>query len=341
MRPASALLLASILSLLPLLPALASASRAAVACERVNVLDANGGLNERYVVVARGLDNGIYYTICNASSGTCEPWKRLPGSTPDAPSAAWGFDPAQGAYSSSRVYIVVRGMDNGIYFGYIDLNTRIFSGWKKLPGSTPSRPVLAFDYWGFYMIAIVVRGMDNKIYYNIYFTRNYTWSGWKRIPLGSTIDSPAAAITDAGLHIVVRGSDGRSIWYACLDRYSFQFSGWRQLPGSTPSAPSMTSDGYYLAIAVRGADNRVYISWDYGGSYSEQFKGWVRVPTGSTVVAPAIEISRKEWGAFQIAVIGSDGKSIWYTQVYSNGTQIMPWSRLPGSSLSPVALTRT
>jgi len=65
-------------------------------------------------------------------------------------------------------------MANGIYFGYIDLNTRIFSGWEKLPGSTPSRPALAFDYWVFDMIVVVVRGMDNKVYYNIYFTRNYT-----------------------------------------------------------------------------------------------------------------------------------------------------------------------
>jgi hypothetical protein len=100
----------------------------------------------------------------------------------------------------------------------------------------------------------------------------------------------------------------------------------------------MASDGYYLAIAVRGADNRVYISGDYGGFYSEQFKGWVRVPTGSTVATPAIEMV--QGGVFQVAVIGSDGKSIWYTQVYSNGTQIMPWSRLSGSSPSPVALAR-
>jgi hypothetical protein len=132
------------------------------------------------------------------------------------------------------------------------------------------------------------------------------------MPLGSTIDSPAAAITDAGLHIVVRGSDGRSIWYTRLDRYSFQFSGWRQLPGSTPSAPSMTSDGYRVWLAVRGMDNKVYVN-----ALAASWGGWRRVPTGSTAAGLAIELGSS---VLHLAVIGTDGKSIWYAQLDLDGS---------------------
>ena len=308
--------------LLAFLLALPSAGHAAIVHEGTSVWEASG-TTSRLFVLARGLNNGIYYTVCNPDDGKCDLWKQLPGSTPDAPSAVY-------VRREHRVYIVVRGMDNGIYIGYIDPNTWKFSGWMKLPGSTPSRPVLAYDEWIYEMIALVVRGMNNRVYYNIYFFSNSSWSGWKRLPSGSTIDAPAAAITDTGLHIVVRGGDGRSLWYATLERYYLEFSGWTKLPGSTPSAPSMVSDGYFVYIAVRGMDNRIYLNSGYGG----ELGNWARVSTGSTVATPAITPQG------HVAVIGSDGKSIWYTQVYFNGTQLLGWIKIPGSSSSPLALVQ-
>jgi hypothetical protein len=276
--------------------------------------------HDPYIIVVRGADNKIYYTLCN--NNTCNNWVQLPGSTPDAPSVAVGRE--------GRAYIAVRGMDNGIYFGYINLNNWTFSGWTKLPGSTPSRPVITFDRWVSEMVALVVRGMDNGIYYNILDEKSLKWSGWKRLPTGSTIDAPAAAIIDLGLQIVVRGSDGKTLWHSYLDRYDWTFSGWTKLPGSTPSAPYMISDGYRLWLAVRGMDNKVYIN-----CWGDDWVGWKQVPTGSTISSPAIELGPS---ILHLVVIGSDGKSIWYTQLDMEGSQISTWSRIPGSSPSPVAL---
>ena len=290
-----------------------------------------------HLSVVRGFDNRIYYALCNASA--CGAWAQLPGSTPDAPSLAVST-------GTSRVYIAVRGMNNGIYFGYFDLINQTFSGWKRLPGSTPSRPVLASDRSGSFSgkLVLVVRGMDNRIYYNVFDEASSTWSGWRRLPTGSTVDAPAAAIANGKLHIAVRGSDGQSIWYANLDLRSWSFSGWKKLPGSTPSAPSMTFDGYRMWLAVRGMDNRIYLGMlDESG-----WAGWRRV-SGSTIAAPAIEYIAMPASWFgdyfgwplRLVVIGSDGKSIWYTEVmgdYLGGVwQLVPWSKLPGSSPSPVA----
>ncbi|MGY0287374.1 MAG: hypothetical protein ACUX7D_01210 [Candidatus Methanodesulfokora washburnensis] len=309
-----------------------------------------------HLIVARGSDNKIYYSLCNAS--TCGagsyiwggPWAQLPGSTPDAPSVAVNT-------GKSRAYIAVRGMDNGIYFGYFDLENQTFSGWKKLSGSTPSRPVLVADPTGEFSskLVLVVRGMDNGLYYNIYDEESSKWSGWKRLPTGSTIDAPAAAIAGNKLYIAVRGSNGRSIWYTYIDIKNWQFGSWVNIPGSTPSAPSMTSDGYNLWLAVRGMDNRIYLNELSADSWS----GWRRV-TGSTVAAPMIDymgikvaipssgiIAAYPYPVLHLAVIGSDGKSIWYTQVHGDifpqwdsVPQLMPWSRIPGSSSSPVALAQ-
>jgi len=133
---------------------------------------------------------------------------------------------------SSRVYIAVEGMDNGIYFGYFDILNDTFKGWMKLPGSTPSRPVLVSDRSGGFTgkLVLIVRGMDNRIYYNVLDEASFKWSGWKRLPTGSTVDAPAAAIARGKLHIVVRGGDGESLWYTYLDLQSWAFGGWVKLP---------------------------------------------------------------------------------------------------------------
>jgi endonuclease YncB( thermonuclease family) len=296
-----------------------------------------------HLAVVRGLDNRIYYALCNASA--CSAWVQLPGLTLDAPSAAANAE-------GSRVYVAVRGMDNGIYFGYFDIASQKFVGWVQLPGATPSRPVLVSDLSGSFSgkLVLVVRGMDNGIYYNVFDETTSKWSSWRRLPTGSTVDAPAAAVANGKLHIVVRGSDGRSIWYAYLDLQNWQFSGWRQLPGLTPSAPSMTSDGSTVWLAVRGMDNGIYLT-----VLSDEWNGWNRVE-GSTVAAPEIKCSEivtpdvvEEGGpilavpmpVLHLAVIGSDGKSIWFTWVsgwYLN--QLMSWSSLPGLSPSQVALAQ-
>jgi hypothetical protein len=110
----------------------------------------------------------------------------------------------------------------------------------------------------------------------------------------------------------------------------------------------MATEGYSVWLAVRGMDNGIYLT-----TLGNEWNGWSRVK-GSTVAAPEIKCTIfvvpdvvEEGGpilavpmpVLHLAVIGSDGKSIWFAWIsgwYLD--QLMPWSRLPGSSPSPVAL---
>jgi hypothetical protein len=294
--------------------------------------EVNWLVNQRvtnYLIVARGTDNGIYFAVYNDTSKLS--WSKLPGMTSNAPSTTLS------KCYEDRAYIVVRGMDSGIYFGYLDLKTQKFTGWSRLPGNTPSRPMIISgrDVGLDCKIFLVVRGTDNRIYFNIYDELNSNWTGWKTIPTGITIDAPSVSLVNEKLHIVVRGSDGSSLWYGYLNIDKLTFSGWKYLPGQSPSQPFMTSDGLNIWLVVRGMDNKVYLaSTRTGNDWSE----WKGIYTGDTLEAPVLEIA--DYQHLHLLVIGSDSLSIWYTKLLQDGTQVLPWSKLPGLSPSPLAFVQ-
>jgi len=279
-----------------------------------------------YATFVRGGNGEIYYNLCNASY--CNDYYLiLPGSTIDSPAAVLNVR------MGNRIYLAVRGRDNGVWVGYLMETTgggAVFSGWSRLPGSTPSRPVLTSSYD---FVFIVVRGSNNRIYYS-YLDTSFEisdeiarWRGWRSLPSGSTIDAPAAVYLGGRLHIVVRGSDGYSLWHSWVDPFTGEFSGWFRIPGSTPSAPYLTTDGEKLYLAVRGRDNRIYFNV-YDGS---KWVGWTRLPTGSTSTTPAIFVYK---GVIHFLVVGMDGRSIYYASMNLSTRELTPWVKLPGSTPS-------
>jgi hypothetical protein len=105
---------------------------------------------------------------------------------------------------------------------------------------------------------LVVQGADNRIYYRGYSSGLVAWGSWNALPTGTTIDSPAAAVASDRLYVVVRGSDGTSLWFSSRSLVTNSFSGWTLISGSTPSTPTLSSNGTALALVVRGGDNRIY-----------------------------------------------------------------------------------
>ena len=271
------------------------------------------------VLVVRGGDNRVYYNLFN---GTWLGWKALPsGSTLDSPAAA---------FVGGDLHVVVRGGDNkSLWHAVVDPLTNTFKkGWTRLNGSTPSRPVLTTDGTNLYL---VVQGCNNRIYYNLF---NGTWLGWKALPSGSTIDAPAAAFLNGKLHIVVRGTDGKSIWYTQVDPSTGATSVWTTLSGSTPSAPYLTTDGSKLYLLVRGSNNVVYCNIYSGGNWGV---GWKSPSTGSTSATPAGAVAGT---SLYVVVLGRDGRSLYYTTMDLN-TQTFAslWKQIiPGSTPSPPTL---
>ena len=182
-------------------------------------------------IVVRGMDNGIYIKGKDLSTGTWTAWKRLPGSTSEAPAAV--------AVYPSQLFIAVKGStDNSIWFGAYNYSSDIFSGWSKVPGATPSAPDLAVDSQGY--IYLAVRGMDNRIYINSY--DGSSWLGWERIPTGTTAQGPAIAFDlDGNLHVMVTSSSGDGSIYHCYkDVATGTWTPWSKLSGKTPSEPDLT-----------------------------------------------------------------------------------------------------
>lgn len=269
--------------------------------------------NVSIVTVVQGMDGSIYYKPCLSGCS----YVKLSGATPDSPSAL---------IVGNRLYIAVRGMDDGIYFGRVE---KICSGnvvWQKLPGSTPSRPALATDGSKIYL---VVRGGDNGIYVNVYDLYSGSWGGWKRLS-GSTVRGPAAVYMGGKLHLVVVGADGKSIYYGQVDPGQLTGSSgyipvsWSMVSGFTDAEPSLATDGSKLYLSVKGLDSRIYVkTWD------GLWNGWETVPSGSTPSSPAVAV----WfvNGYPYIIVRGHDDNIYYTCRTGTNTYTS-WGNLGGTT---------
>jgi len=266
------------------------------------------------ITVVVGMDGSIYYKPCISG---CSYVKLASGVTPDTPSAV---------YLDGKLYIAVRGADNGIYVGRVD---NVGSGnvvWQQVPGSTPSRPSIATDGVRLYL---VVRGSDNYIYINIYDIPSGSWLGWKRIN-GLTSKAPVATYLGGKIHLIVIGADGKSLYHGQVETTNFGVV-WTQINGQSDVEPSITTDGTRLYIAVKGLDTKIYVNTWFGS-----WGSWEAIPTGSTQSSPAIIYRPSN---LYILVRGNDNK-IYYTFRLGSG-QYYPWYSLDGlTQYSPSVTSR-
>jgi len=266
----------------------------------------------------------------------------------------------------SRIHLVVRGTDDGIYYRWM---TSSWSQWVKLPGLTPDSPATADNGSS---LLLGVRGKDSGIWFSWIRIQTGEFSGWQQLPgftpsrpaiapdvpgkriffvvrgmdngiylgnmslatgafnyvklAGSTPNSPSAVVLNGRLYIVVSGSDG-GIYFGQVDLSSGKWLGWSQLSGMSPSAPSLASDGSNLYLAVRGGDNGIYIK-----TWSGAWGPWEKIPTGVTQTTPTIT-----WynGALYIFVQGTDN-AIYYC-VRLGSEQYSRWTKLDGLTPSPPA----
>jgi C1A family cysteine protease len=274
-------------------------------------------IEESIHLVVRGFTNQIYYRSYEGSWGG---WNVLPGSTCDAPAAA---------FLGNNLHVVVRSIDGVLlWHGYLtdSSDPNSFSGWSLISGASPSAPTLTSDGTALYL---VVRGLDNKIYYRIY---NGSWGGWNVLP-GSTCDAPAAAFLGNTLHIVVRSIDGNLLWHGYLTDPSDpnSFSGWSLISGASPSAPTLTSNGTALFLVVRGFTNRIYYRL-----YDNSWGGWNVLP-GSTCDGPAAVFLGSD---LHVVVRSVDGVLLWhgYLTDSSDPNSFSGWSLISGASPSAPTL---
>jgi hypothetical protein len=248
----------------------------------------------------------------------------MAGKTSSAPAVAW---------SGSKFYIAVRGMDNGIYIGTADPPPGTFNGnWTKLSsGSTPSAPAMA---WNNGNLSVVVRGVDNKIYGATVDPTTLNLIGsWTPITGGVTPSTVAIALNGGNLYVAARGMDNR-IYGATVDPTTWAFigSGWTPVPvGATPDAPAIAwNPNGSLNVIVKGGDNTIYgaavdpATWALNVSWTQVF------PVGMTSSAPAIA-----WNGtinqLHIVVRGADNK-LYSTTVDATIGTLSGWTVIPAGT---------
>jgi hypothetical protein len=180
---------------------------------------------------------------------------------------------------------------------------------------------------------LVVRGSNNGIYCKTYDVATDSWGSWTGLP-GSTPNSPAAAVINNELHLVVRGMTGDTIWHGYVNLDDSSFSGFTQLSGAMPSAPVMTGNSTHLCLVVRGSNSVIY--YRFYEVATRVWGGWTAVPGGTTASTPAAVLAD---GALHVVVRGSSGDKIWYGSMDLGADTFSGWILLSGATPSPPLLT--
>jgi len=214
---------------------------------------------------------GYYPCSGGLVSGSFSGWTLLDGFTPGAVSLARDTD------YSTYMYMAARGMDDSIWYRWMNTDSNAWSGWAKIPGYTDVSPAIGHlaitgsPYRRLYFVC--KQKASNNIwfgYLTIYpdFPFACVWEGeWAPLS-GLTPDALTfATFSPAGStkNLAARGMDNL-IWY----RYIFPdgtWSNWKSPGGYTSSPVGITnclfdSVGYGIWFVARQAGtNNLWAKW--------------------------------------------------------------------------------
>ena len=182
------------------------------------------------VLIVRGADNSIYYRLYATASSTWGSWMALPaGSTTNRIGAA---------LIGTTLHIVVKGQEdpNILWYNSVNTVTGAILPWEWVPGATPSNPVLAAMETE-NALRLVVRGIDNSLYMNSW--NGAAWQGWSSTHIGTTTNSPSAAILGNAIYFVVTDASN-NLFFSQMSLATSIVEPWTQIPGTTLSDPVLT-----------------------------------------------------------------------------------------------------
>ncbi len=227
--------------------------------------------------VVRGMDgSSLWFSSKNMASGAFSGWTQLNGFTPSAPVLA---------SSGTTLVLVVRGLDDQIWYRPFDTLTQTWGAFKALPsGLTQDKPAAVLIGT---TLHVVVRGLEfnTTMYYSTVDINSGAFSGWTLLT-GATASAPTMAVMDGapGFYLVVRGTDF-VIWLNKFNGVSWE--GWLANPsGTTPATPAATVSGNELHVVVIGMDGASL--WHTSMNVlTSMFLSWTPL-TGSTSSPPTL-----------------------------------------------------
>ena len=173
---------------------------------------------------------------------------------------------------------MVRGGDNGLYLTTLEPDLTGFSGWSRLPGSTPDVPAIAV-FGG--ELHIVVRGSDNSLWHGRLNATRLDVSAlrWSRIS-GTTDKAPALAAGKSELVLAVKGLNGLTY----VRTWANAWRDWEAVPqGFAADAPAVVYLNDMVLLYMRRADGSI---WSTVRLKPNLYKSPVQIP-GYTPNAPS------------------------------------------------------
>jgi hypothetical protein len=230
----------------------------------------------RLYVVVRGMDGtSLWFSSIGLEDDSFSDWTLLSGASDATPTLT--------SYGST-VLLVVKGMDNRIYYRMYDTVAETWDQWSVLPSGwtfdVPAATVLGDQ------LHFVVRGMDGATLWHCTVNLvSEVFSGWELLS-GASDATPVLASCEASgkVCLVVKGMDSM-IYHNVLD--GAVWGGWTVLPdGWTSVSPSAVLAGSALQIVVQGMDGEQiwYSSVDLDSSV---FSSWTLL-SGSTPSRPIL-----------------------------------------------------
>ena len=277
----------------------------------------SGGSGSLYLA-GRGSDN-VSISLKGYSNGA---WSDLPS----PPGGLTNADPAC-ASMNGVIHILVRTAEGGLSYNSLNESTRIWRGWVNLGGTLESSPVLAVSPT-LNRLDTVVQGASGSISH-MAFTSGAWSQRWEPLN-GTTLSIPALSSDGRTLHVVVRGEFG-ALSYDALNLTSNRWSGWIDLQGATPVAPSLVTDSSgTVHLLVEALDGTIqHKSLRSGGVWSSSWDtpgGTTKQPIAAIVLGSSI----------LIMVSGTNG-SIAYNTLTATSWQ--GWTILGGSTTLEPALS--
>lgn len=222
---------------------------------------------------------------------------------------------------AANTYLVVRGLNNRIYYRLYNSSSGSWKGWNVVPnGATCDSPVAA-AYSG--KLYIIVRGMDGQsLWFGWINLTDKSFHDWTKLS-GLTPSTPTLTSNGTALYLVVRGMNNR-IYYRFYDCVSDTWEEWNAVPtGATCDSPAAAMLGGNLSIVVRGMDE--YSLWHGSVNLTtEVFQGWTRLP-GQTSSVPTLT-SNQTLNRLYLVVRGLNDR-IYYNAW--NGVGWEGWIALP------------
>jgi len=226
-------------------------------------------------IVAKGLNTmDIWYRRIEPS-GIFVSWEKMtPGASPSTSALA---------YFNDRLYLAVRGADNGIYLRSMDMSG-VWGPWTMAPGATSAAPALAvFNN----RLHLIVKDLnDNTIWHNS-MDATETWAGWELLD-GASPTTAGLSYFNNRLYLAVKGMD--NMIYLKSMNTSGTWSSWTSVSlGATSNTPALANfwalGGDFLYMVVKGlGDGSI---WMNKMNTAGVWQSWTQL-TGSTSTAPCL-----------------------------------------------------